>query len=92
MSDKKVFAGSGKKQNDTWLKITINPDKIQDYIQEYNGNKFVKLNVNILKEADKFGKDVKITVDTWEKPQTKQVDKDLDQALRRDDDGSDLPF
>lgn len=62
----KIYCGSGKKRTDTWLSITINPDKIKDYIQEYNGSKFIKLNVNILSEPDKFGKDVQISVDTYE--------------------------
>ena len=61
----KIYCGSGKKRNDTWLSITINPDKIKDYIQEYNGSKFIKLNINILNEPDKFGKDVSVSVDTY---------------------------
>lgn len=63
--EKKIYAGSGKKKSDTWLSISVNVDKIKDHIQEYNGTKFVKLNVNISKEADKFGKDVQVTVDTY---------------------------
>lgn len=62
----KIYCGSGKKRNDTWLSITINPDKIKDYIQEYNGSKFIKLNINLLNEPDKFGKDVQVSVDTYE--------------------------
>ena len=76
---KKVYCGSGKKRNDTWLSITINPDKIKDYIQEYNGSKFIKLNVNILSEPDKFGKDVQVSVDTYnpDKKESNQKDTDL---------------
>ena len=75
---KKIYCGSGKKKSDTWLSITINPDKIQDYIKEYNGSKFIKLNINILDQPDKFGKDVQVSVDTYEpanKP--KKDDNDL---------------
>lgn len=63
---KKIYAGSGKKKSDTWFSISINMDKIQDYIQEYNGTKFVKLNVNVNKEPDQYGKDVSVSVDTYE--------------------------
>lgn len=68
---KKIYCGSGKKKSDTWIQITINPDKFADYLQEYNGNKFLKLNINLLNEPDKYGKDVQVTIDTW-KPEAKQ--------------------
>jgi len=69
--EKTIYCGSGKVMNEKWLKVTINPTKIVDYIQEFNGNKFIKLNVNIKEEADQYGKDVSISVDTW-KPEEKQ--------------------
>ena len=68
--------------NEKWLKVTINPTKIVDYIQEFNGNKFIKLNVNIKPEADQYGKDVSISVDTW-KPEEKQA---------KVESSNDLPF
>ena len=70
MAEKAIYCGSGKKQNDQWLKCTINPDKLMEYIQTYEGNKFVKLNINIKEQPDRYGKDVSITIDTW-KPDTK---------------------
>jgi len=60
-----IYCGSGKVMNPKWLKVTINPSKISEYIQEYNGNKFIKLNINLKDEADQYGKDVSISVDTW---------------------------
>ena len=66
MENKKKYCGSGKKQNDTWLKVTINPEKIHEHIQEFNGNKFVKLNINIKPQPDQYGKDVEITIDEWQ--------------------------
>jgi len=68
MNEKKIYCGSGKKQNEGWLKVTINPEKIQEYIQEYEGKKYVKLNINILDKPNNFGKDVQITIDTYVKP------------------------
>lgn len=66
----KIEVGKGKKRNANWLTATINPDKIQDHIQEYNGNRYVKLNINISDTPDQYGKDVKITIDTY-KPEPK---------------------
>jgi len=79
---KKIYCGSGKKRSDSWLSVSINIDKIQDYIQEYNGSKFVKLNVNVNREADQYGKDVSISIDNWkpeklEKTSSKHDNYDL---------------
>lgn len=60
----KIYAGKGVKKNDTWLAVTVNPEVINQHVQDYNGKKYVKLNINIGK-ADKFGKDVQISIDTW---------------------------
>lgn len=67
MSDKKtIYCGSGKRQADNWIKATINPEAIDpEHIQEYNGKKFIKLNINIKPEPDQYGKDVSISIDTW---------------------------
>lgn len=80
MADKKIFVGSGKKKKDNWLSITINPDKLSDHVKEYNGNKFVKLNVNI-GEPDKYGKDVQVTIDTWEPEQKPKTFVDKEDGL-----------
>lgn len=63
--EKTIYCGSGKKQNDTWIKATINAAKIKDHIEEYNGNKFVRLNINVKDQPDQYGKDVSISVDKW---------------------------
>jgi hypothetical protein len=60
----KIRAGSGKTKGEGWLQVTVNPDVISQHIQEFNGKKYVKLNVNIGK-PDKYGKDVSISIDTW---------------------------
>ena len=65
----KVYCGSGKKQNETWSKATINFDKIKDHVQEFNGHKFVRVNININSEPNQYGKDVSITIDNWKPEQ-----------------------
>jgi hypothetical protein len=66
----KIYCGSGKKRSDNWISATINLDKIKEHIQEYNGSKFIKVNINVKGEPDQYGKDVSITIDTW-KPERK---------------------
>ena len=86
MSEKKVYCGSGKKQSETWLKATINIDKIQEHIEEFKGHKFVRLNINIKDEADQFGKDVALSVDKWQpEAKTKTFEDNVE-------DENDLPF
>lgn len=69
---KKIYCGSGKKKSDTWLQVSINPEKFGQYIKEYNGTKYLRLNVNILNQPDKYGKDVQVSIDTWEPNGNKQ--------------------
>ena len=41
--EKTVYCGSGKTQNERWIKATINIDKIKDHIEEYKGHKFFRI-------------------------------------------------
>ena len=87
LKDEKGYCGSGKKQNETWLKATINIDKIKDHIEEFKGHKFVRLNINIKDEADEYGKNVSLSVDKWQ-PEEQPVKQE--QPKEESDD--DLPF
>ena len=84
--EKKVYCGSGKKQSETWLKATINIDKIKDQIQEFKGLKFIKININIKDEINQYNKDVDISIDKW-KRETK-----VENSRPSFEDGDDLPF
>ena len=86
MSEKTIYCGSGKKQNETWLKATINIDKIKDHIEEFKGHKFVRLNINIKDEVDEYGKNVSLSVDKW------QPEEKIEQVKQEDNSDSDLPF
>lgn len=90
MAEKKIYCGSGKKQSDTWLKVSINPDKLKDYIQEYQGSKFVKLNINIYDEPNEYGKDVSITIDTWKKDEG--INEGKNEGINDVKNNDDLPF
>jgi len=83
MENKKIYCGSGKKRSENWITATINLAKFKDHVQEYGGHKFLKLNINLLDEADKFGKDVQISINQY-KPEVKEV-----KEVKSEDD---LPF
>ena len=79
MSEKKTkYCGSGKKQNEKWIKATVNVAKIKDHIEEFNGNKFVRLNINIKDEKDQYGKDVSISIDEWQPEKQTQAPTEED--------------
>ena len=86
MSEKTIYCGSGKKQNETWLKATINIDKIKEHIEEFKGHKFVRLNINIKYEGDQYGKDVSLSVDKW------QPEEQTEQPAKQEESDNDLPF
>jgi hypothetical protein len=83
----KIFCGSGKQKTDNWMKITVNPDKLMEYVQEYEGNRFVKLDINLLPAPNQYGKDIEVTIDTWQP--TKSKDK---VEVVPDTNNDDLPF
>ena len=87
MSEKTIYCGSGKKQSETWFKVSINIDKIKDHIEEYKGHKFVRLNINIKDEVDEYGKNVSLSVDKWQ-PEEQTAKKETQQ----EESESDLPF
>jgi len=76
MSDKKVYCGSGKQQTNTWIKATVKTKVLMEYLQEYKGAEFTKIDINLLNEPDKFGKDVSITVDTWKPEGNQEIKKE----------------
>jgi hypothetical protein len=88
MENKKTnYCGSGRKQSNTWIKATINVDKIQDFIEEFKGTKFVRININLREQSDQFGKDVSISIDEFV-PESQEEKKSQSQEMNSDD----LPF
>jgi hypothetical protein len=89
--EKKIYCGSGKKKSETWLQVTLNPKKFMEYIQEYNGTEFIKLNINVLPEPDKYGKTVSVSVDNWKPENSNNTVKKADKNDSNQDYDS-LPF
>ena len=74
MEQKTIYIGNGKKQKDNWLKSSLCLSDIpKEHTFEYNGKTYVKVNINVKDQADQYGKDVSITVDTW-KPDAQPIE------------------
>jgi hypothetical protein len=90
---KKIYIGSGVKKNEGWLTSSLCLTDIpKEHIFEYNGKKYVKVNINVKDDLDQYGKDVSITVDTWKPDGTVQAKKAPEPAPSLDDDLDSLPF
>jgi len=64
--EKTIYIGNGQKKGETWLKASICLSNIpKEHTFEYNGKKYMKVNINIKDELDQYGNDVSISVDTW---------------------------
>ena len=86
MKEKTIYLGNGKKMNEGWRKSSLCLTDIpQEHIFEYNGKKYVKLNIND-KEEDQYGKSLSISLDTF-KPEQKEP-----QQVQSSNDVEGLPF
>ena len=83
MEEKKVFAGMGKRVNDWKRGISVCLDDIQNFAEKAkNGKFYVRLNVIDLKQANQWGKDVSVEVDTW-KPDGRKSTTEVPQKYPR---------
>jgi hypothetical protein len=80
----KIYVGSGKdKFEGNMVQISVCLSEMpKEHVFEYDGKKYIKLNVVKKREADQYGKTHYVEVDTW-KPEPKK------QEANQDDD---LPF
>ena len=96
--EKPNYCGSAKQINDGFTKITLClSDLPKEFIFEYNGKKYIKLDLAKKKEVDKFGKTHSLKVDTW-RPESKVEDREVykpnevSQPLEMPEPTDDLPF
>lgn len=61
-----IRLGSGKKINETFLSSSLCITDALEYTYEYNGKKYIKLNISIFAEPDQYGKNVKITLNDYD--------------------------
>ena len=83
----KIYVGSGKEKFEgnmvqTSICLTDITNNAKEFIFEFEGKKYIKLNVCKKREIDQYGKSHYVEVDTW-KPEPKK------QQVQQDDD---LPF
>jgi hypothetical protein len=69
-----IRLGSGKKINDTFLSSSLCITDALEHSYEYNGKKYIKLNIGIFAEPDQYGKNVKITLNDYD-PNSKMIIK-----------------
>jgi len=88
MTEKKqqIRLGSGKKINETFLSSSLCITDALEHSYEYNGKKYIKLNISIFAEPDQYGKNVKITLNDYD-PKAKGDTKAV--SINTNDD---LPF
>ena len=78
--ERKVFAGSGKIVTSWKRGISISLDDVQNYAEKAkNGKFYVRLNVIDLKQANQWGKDVSVEVDTWKPDSTRKSTMEVPQ-------------
>ena len=86
--EKKIYLGSGTKKSGNWFKATLKAEVLNTaHWEEYEGKKFLRININVNDEPDKYGKDISITLDTW-----KPDNKPKEEPSTKTDDGETLPF
>jgi hypothetical protein len=81
-----IRLGSGKKINETFLSSSLCITDALEHSYEYNGKKYVKVNINIYAEPDQYGKDVKISLNDYD-PKKANESKPVSINTK-----SDLPF
>lgn len=88
MENKKevVKLGNGKKINDTFLASSFCITDALANAYEYKGKQYCNINISILKEADQFGKNVKVTLNDFKPGAKKEEAKTVINTI------DDLPF
>lgn len=99
-NEKKIYVGSGKvSKNPKYIKANLSEKGLRemlDNLDEYNGNKYAKIDIVILEEPNKYGKTVEITRDTWKRegsePQQSKVSEPTANNEVRTEEDIILPF
>ena len=70
------------------MTVTVHIDKVKEHVFDYKGNKYLKLNVNLKDQPDQYGKDVSLSVNTYNPEEQKEA-KPVAEVSNSSDD---LPF
>jgi hypothetical protein len=90
----KVKLGNGKKRNDSWITSSFCITDAEEHAYTYEGKKYVNININVYEEANKYGKDVAITLNDYKKEEnlTPEVNKMPTAPTPVMEESYDLPF
>lgn len=90
----KVKLGNGKKRNDSWITSSFCITDAEEHAYTYEGKKYVNININVYEEANKYGKDVAITLNDYKKEEnlTPEVNKMPTAPAPVMEESYDLPF
>jgi hypothetical protein len=94
MENQTIYCGSGKTKQGKFgeffsISICLSDLPKEHITEAKNGKKYVNLNVNRKKEADQYGKDLSVQVDTW-KPEPKPAYTPKQEYAK--DESDTLPF
>lgn len=68
-NEKKIYVGSGNvSKNPKYIKANISEKGLNEMLnnlQEYLGHKFARVDIAILEEPNKYGKNVEISLNNW---------------------------
>ena len=102
MSEEKIFVGNGKEKfNGDKISVTIDLESLREVVKphafEYNGRRYIRLNVQKRRQPDEYGRSHYVAVDTWQ-PDSQQTatkaaqPRAFDAPSRPNDIEDDIPF
>lgn len=90
-----IYLGSGKSitgQFGEFFNVTINLDKIKKHpqvVEDYKGNKFVRLRISKKEKTDEYGKNLLIV---WNDPTKIKTKAETNKPQMKIEDNTGLPF
>ena len=90
----KLRLGNGKKRSPSWMTSSFCITDAEAHAYEYNGKKYVNININLYDEPNQYGKDVAITLNEFEKQENinSKISSLPVTTFPNDNDILDLPF
>lgn len=78
-----IYCGSGKIKTGKFgeffsVSICLSDLPKEHITEAKNGKKYINLNINKKKEADQYGKDLSVQVDTWKPDASKTAEQESD--------------
>ena len=87
MANEKIYVGKGKQQFDNLVRASIClTDLPAEFINEYNGKKYISLDIVTRREADEYGNSHYITVNTYKPDGSKSAPAQTEEVA------DDMPF